>query len=310
MLRAVTAITLLFFCSLGGGQVQAQTATAPSNADKSKVDSRDKAESIYLRIVRNKRDEPVAMQTSIVSFSPSKQASGKPSPYDGVVVDLIGAVHVADKAYFRHLNQQFKKYDALLYELVAPEENNIPEGGNSQHPVGQMQQGMKSMLNLSYQLEEIDYTRRNFVHADMSPEEFSRVMGERNETWLSMMLKMMGSALALQSAEGRGNDADIMFALLFAKDRPKRLKRVMSQQFGNLEGTMSVLEGENGSTIIGERNNKALEVLRREIAKGKKRIGIFYGAGHLPDMETKLAEEFGMKPVPKSVRWLTAWDMK
>lgn len=310
MLRAVTAIALLCIFPFCCRQSQAQTGTTQANSDKSQQTSRGKDDSIYLRIVRDKNGEPEAMQTSIVSFTPAKPANGQSGMFEGVVVDLIGAVHVADKTYFRQLNEQFKKYDALLYELVAPEENNVPEGGTSQHPVGQMQQGMKSMLNLAYQLEEIDYTRPNFVHADMSPEEFSRVMGERNESWLSMMLKMMGSALALQSAEGRGNDADIMFALLFAKDRPKRLKRVMSQQFSNLEGTMSVLEGENGSTIIGERNKKALEVMRREIAKGKKRIGIFYGAGHLPDMEKKLADEFGMQPVPTSLRWLTAWDMK
>ena len=73
---------------------------------------------------------------------------------------------------------------------------------------------------------------------------------------------------------------------------------------------MNALEGEDGSTIIGQRNRKALDVLRRELAKGKKRIGIFYGAGHLPDMEERLAEGFGLYPDIKSIKWLTAWDMQ
>ena len=73
---------------------------------------------------------------------------------------------------------------------------------------------------------------------------------------------------------------------------------------------MGILEGEDGSTIIGQRNRKALEVLRRELKNGKKRIGIFYGAGHLPDMEKRLAEGFGLYPNKKSIKWLTAWDMR
>ena len=134
-------------------------------------------------------------------------------------------------------------------------------------------------------------------------------MAQRDESFLKLMLEMMGAAMAMQNTKGRASDADILFAL-FAKDRPRRLKRVMSTQFSDLEGMMSVIEGDDGSTIIGQRNRKALEVLRREMSKGKKRIGIFYGAGHLPDMEQRLAEGFGMYPDLKTTKWLTAWDMK
>src|ERR1700743_2439159 len=37
---------------------------------------------------------------------------------DGVQVDLIGAVHVGEKAYYDELNKQFEGYDAMLYEMV------------------------------------------------------------------------------------------------------------------------------------------------------------------------------------------------
>lgn len=296
-----TAITFLLLLSTHSNCQTPATIDRPAG-DSRATDAKSGAnDSSYLRIIRNDRDEPIAMQTSVVTFRP-KQASE-------VTVDLIGAVHVADASYFRQLNALFRQYDALLYELVAPEDHNVPTGGRSQHPVGQMQQGLKSMLDLDYQLEQIDYTKRNFVHADMSPEEFSRVMSERGESFLQMMMRMMGAALVLQRTNGGGSDADILFAL-FASDRSLRLKRIMSTQFGDLEGTMSVLEGEDGSTIIGQRNRKALEVLRRQLNKGKKRIGIFYGAGHLPDMEERLAEGFGFYPDEKSIKWLTAWDMK
>ena len=305
MQLAVNSIKVAFvlsFASVTWGQAVLEQ---PANPKAEKQARKKDKDSSYMRVLRNDDDEPIAMQTSIVSFAHGND--GKTATKTGVVVDLIGAVHVGDKAYYQKLNRAFKQYDALLYELVAPKDNNVPEGGESQHPVGQMQQGMKSMLDLAYQLEEVDYRKANFVHADMSPEEFSRVMSERNESWLTMMLKMMGSTMVTQSA-GKSSDTDLIFAF-FAKNRSLRLKRVMATQFGDLEGTMGVLEGENGSTIIGMRNKKALDVLQQQMTKGKKRIGIFYGAGHFPDMEKRMAERFGMYPNKKSIKWLTAWDM-
>jgi hypothetical protein len=49
-------------------------------------------------------------------------------------------------------------------------------------------------------------------------------------------------------------------------------------------------------------------VLQKEIDKGHKRIGVFYGAGHLPDMEQRLADDFGLKRAGET--WLVAWDLQ
>ena len=38
---------------------------------------------------------------------------------------------------------------------------------------------MTSALGLSFQLDEIDYTRPNLVHADMTPDEFAQSMRDR-----------------------------------------------------------------------------------------------------------------------------------
>ena len=46
----------------------------------------------------------------------------------GFVVDLIGAVHVGEKSYYEALDKQFEDYDAVLYELVAPEGTRVPKG--------------------------------------------------------------------------------------------------------------------------------------------------------------------------------------
>ena len=263
----------------------------------------------YLRIDRDAHGDPIAMLTSIISFRPAADAR-EPAGNRDFQVDLIGAVHVADQRYFQQLNERFRGYDAVLYELVAPENDSVPANGKSRHPVGQLQQGLKSMLNLTFQLEQIDYARPNFVHADMSPEEFAESMKERGESFLQMMLRMMGQAMAKQPSGTGAGDAQLLFAL-FAPDRSLQLKRIVAEQFQDMEGSTKALASgpDQGSAIIHERNKKALAVLRQQLAAGKKRIGIFYGAAHMPDMAQRLQEDFGLQPRGQA-EWLKAWDMQ
>jgi hypothetical protein len=37
-------------------------------------------------------------------------------------------------------------------------------------------------------------------------------------------------------------------------------------------------------------------------------MAIFYGAGHLADMQKQISERFDMKPV--SIEWLEAWNLR
>jgi hypothetical protein len=47
-------------------------------------------------------------------------------------------------------------------------------------------------------------------------------------------------------------------------------------------------------------------VLENTVASGKKKIAVFYGAAHMPDMSARV-KEMGFTPV--SVQWNTAWDL-
>jgi hypothetical protein len=265
----------------------------------------------YVRVVRGEDQKPVALQTAIVRFA--KPRSGAKSgdtanPGDAATIDLIGAIHVADKSYFDELNRRFRDYDAVLYELVAPEEANVPQPGRGSGSfVGGMQVGMTQLLDLEFQLDWINYRRQNMVHADMSPTEFSAKMKERNESFTGMFFRMMGRAMAEQAERPTATNDWQMLAAMFAPDRPHRLKLIMAEQFADVESQIGMIEGPDGSTIISERNKKALAVLRRELAAGKQRVAIFYGAGHLPDLCTRLEKEFGYQPVKTT--WLNAWSL-
>ena len=62
----------------------------------------------------------------------------------------------------------------------------------------------------------------------------------------------------------------------------------------------------SNSVIIGDRNAKCIQVLDSQVEKGRKRLAIFYGAAHFPDMEKRLLEK-GFRKV--SHEWVTAWDI-
>jgi len=113
--------------------------------------------------------------------------------------------------------------------------------------------------------------------------------------------------MAEQADDPFGTGDFQIVAAMFAKDRAQRLKLVMAKQFANLEGEISIFDGPEGSTIITERNKKAFEVLSRELAKGRKKIAVFYGAGHLPDMQRRLEQDLGMQR--KGTEWISAWSL-
>ena len=197
----------------------------------------------------------------------------------------------------------------MLYELVMPENVKAPRPGDppSRHPISIIQNGMKDILELKLQLEKIDYTRKNMVHADMSPDQFAHSMqGARRER---VEHGRAGDGIRIRpTSQGNGANDGELLAALFDKNRVLAMKRVFAEQFSESEGTLAALEGPNGSTLISGRNKVALDVLRKEIAAGKKKIAIFYGAGHMPNFEKRLRSDFGLAPV--STRWLVAWNLK
>ena len=251
-------------------------------------------------------DEPnnKALQVSIVRYQPRMGGDR--------YVDLVGAVHVGDKQYYQDLNVLFKSYDAVLYELVAPEGTYIPKGGIQSEEKGMIssiQLGMKDVLGLSFQMEEVDYTPKHFVHADFSPSEFKASMDAKGESIFSMIFKVWRAGFTQQlTGQASSSNFDLMVAMM-ASDRQNALKTLMAKELANSDGVMQALEGAEGSSIIAERNKKALQVLQKEMQdKDQKSFAIFYGAAHLNDFHQRLVADFDMVPV--SSRWVDAWKLK
>jgi hypothetical protein len=276
-------------------------ADTPTTAAKSKSDAAATASEApdFVRVHKLK-GQPQALQTAVATYR-------KPGESSGPEVVLIGAVHIGEPTYYSQLNQLFKQYDALLYEMVTDPELGIPEPEErGLSPISTIQVGMKEMLELTFQLDEVDYKAKNFVHADMTPQEFFDTMNARKEGVLQMFFRSLGSGIALQST-GRGGDVNLLAALM-SEDRARGMRRAFAEQMEMMDGQMAALTGEDGkSTLITERNAKAFKVLDREMKAGKKKLGIFYGAGHLKDMHERLLRDYGMELV--ETQWLDAWGL-
>ena len=152
--------------------------------------------------VRFEEEESAAkLQTATITYTND----------DGVSVDLIGAIHIADKSYYDKLNKRFRelRFAALRngrIEARGPlEKGDLEEGGSN--PIRSIQVMMQKTLELDYQLSAIDYTAKNFVHADMDYETFRKMQKERNEGMLQMMLQSYKAQLKMM-AEGQGSRFD------------------------------------------------------------------------------------------------------
>jgi hypothetical protein len=250
----------------------------------------------FVRVTREKNDA-VSLDTAIVRYT------GRDAQGAEVFVDLVGAIHIGDTSYYEQLNKEFEQYDAVLYELVAP------KGARPSRGAAGLWSPLGSMLKLDDQIRVVNYARDNFVHADMSWDQLSASMEKRKESFMGMFMRAIGQGIAQQAAgTAPASDAELLAAMLFARDPSLVWKRVMATQFENMEEATKWLEGPDGSTLIHERNKVALAVLKEQLEQGKRKIAIFYGAGHLPDMERRLVEEFQLKPGPQ--RWVVAWQLK
>lgn len=233
---------------------------------------------------------------------------------DGARVDLIGAVHVGDTNYYAQLQRRFATYDRLLYELIKPDDLVITPG--SEAPLARgggmlsaLQRGLKNLLDLDFQLDAIDYRRANFVHADVSPDQFMRLQRERGESFFTLFFRLVRAELARQEAGEADPFSGLRLLLsLASSDRAGALKWALASELKDMERMMAGLEaGEQESVIVVARNKVALRRLREVLGRGHKRVGIFYGAAHMPDMARRLVEEFGFWRT--EVVWLSAWDI-
>ncbi len=253
---------------------------------------------------------PSRLQTAVVRFEKG-----------GNLVDLVGVVHLGDAAYYENLNELLKGYDAVLYEMVggaSPGTRTVaaPEAASEAAPemaaLRRLQELARSFLSLEFQADRIDYSARNFVHADVAWGEFSALMQARNQSFSTLFTRALSLAEEGNVA-GLPNDEEAMAAMMrrvftaVMSGDGNELKRGIAPLISESESFITQLEGDDGTVLVSERNRVVMEVLAEESGvRGGGKFAVFYGAGHMPDLERRLLAEGFTKG---ETIWLDAWSI-
>jgi len=226
----------------------------------------------------------------------------KPANGQGPTVWLVGVAHIGEDGYYKQLQKLLDAQSVVLYEGVT--RNGVdPAKSQSDQMAKSTYKAMSDALKLQFQLYGIDYNRAGFHNADLSWDELQKIEAKYPPAKGGMSLSTIGSMLNADSSQGKM----IVSALATVKDDPSSIE---AMHIGMIEllSDPTVIERTLSPTLddvlIKARNAKVLDALKPELAKNPKSIAIFFGAGHMADMEQHLIKDFGY--VPGQEQWYTA----
>jgi hypothetical protein len=262
-----------------------------------------------------------------------------PAKHHGPAVLLVAVCHIGDKAYYHTLQQLLDRQTLVLFEgvnagshprrvrgPVAPasaDSDDTPSSRTNQPPG--LQSSLATSLGLVFQLEAIDYDRTNFLNSDLSIEEISRLIsgagasaggppeaerpGRHNASFDYLMQAMDGSSFL-------GSIARMAMQFLGSNPRLQAITRLMFiEALGQLKGDLATAQGmppdmqQLIKVLIQARNEAVLKDMVEE-SKTVPRSGsiaIFYGTGHMDDMEQRLTRQLHYRPAGET--WLTAFSV-
>lgn len=257
----------------------------------------------------------IALQIALRRFVPAKGY--------GPNVWLSGVSHLGESNYFVLLQRHLDAQPVVLYEGVGGKSKkqmrHDPEEENS------IQHTMALALGLVFQLSAIDYDRRQFKNSDLTIPQLQRLLsgeaagepgggtGAARATGSREFQELMG---VMDGSSLLGTLMHVGLKLIGANPKLRAMtKVVMIETLGQLTGDMGEMKGLPPefqrllSVIIQERNKVVLEDVRKEVSASRpvRAVSVFYGAGHMADLEKRLRAELGYRP--RSEIWLTAMSV-
>ena len=138
------------------------------------------------------------------------------------------------------------------------------------------------------------------------------MQADRGESIMKLLMKSfeLSNDPAFKDRIGDAGElglADLVM-LFYSQKSMLRIKGIFAKLLAESEQLMAGGLLEKDNAIIDGRNDVALEKLNEVLADpAKKRVAIFYGAGHMPSMEAALNERLKAKRTGET--WLAAWTM-
>lgn len=261
-----------------------------------------------IRQTKNWEGKVTAIETGVLKYRHK----------NGQEVDFHNAIHIAEKSFFQKKNIVFTAYEAVLYEGVKPGKRNekiAPPGLPQGIDLAKIQRFMGNALKLSFQ-KDIMRPAKNWVWADLTIDEINGTDKKKPEGQYSQMaqqLRSMADMLEKMEKMGKGRPGAGGFQLrldpefLIGIATPNGRKRLLSSQIINgisqLEAQKELFE-----KIVVKRNKAVMKVLDTQITAGKKKIAVWYGAGHMGDFHKRMLEK-GYEYVG-TTDWTVAWDCR
>lgn len=253
------------------------------------------------------------------------------SPRRGLpTIWLTGVSHIGDTNYYAALQKHLDAQSLVLYEGVGAAEAESAAQTNSdaaldhassssadQEDRGSLQSAMAASLGLVFQLNAIDYDRQNFRNSDLSISQLRALLkkataqtengGVASESFEDLLQMMQGNSWF---------DALLQLALRLLGASPKfqGLGRLaLIDLIGEIQGDPSRLQGlppdmkQVLEVLLQRRNEKVISDLKTQLPRlsSHSSVAVFFGTGHMPDLETKLRHELRYRP--RQQVWFTAF---
>jgi len=254
-----------------------------------------------------------ALEIAVRDYAP---LSGK-----GPTVRLVGVIHVADRAYYRAVQERLDAAHLVLFEGVGSKPDDFKRDPSLRRK-DHLYTKLADALGLVTQFEGIDYRRDHFVNADLSVEAMTALLeaemvagGTGAEAARAAKGQMETLTRTLQGGGGglTGMAANLLIGMVERSTRMRAtvLLGLVGMDPMESKGGFAQLGGAGGDRlgrlILEDRNEAALRALAPELGRGKPEsrvVGVFYGAAHLPGIEEALIRRHGY--VPARTEWLKA----
>jgi len=241
----------------------------------------------------------------------------------GPTIWLAGVSHVGDGDYYHRIQNFLDEQSLVLFEGIS--ERNRGKVGTPPDPApasgiasprSSLQSEMANSLGLVFQLESVDYSRAHFRNSDLSVQELRDVLASlpSNGEGASRGFETLLSAMEGDSLLG----TVVRFGLRFMGASPKLRamgRLALLEMLGRLKGDIASMPGMTPDlaqllqVLIEKRDERVVLDLRKELdsARTDDSITVFYGTGHMPDMEKRLRQELKYRPANEV--WFTAFSV-
>lgn len=242
----------------------------------------------------------------------------------GPTVRLVGAIHIAERAYYQAVQSRLDACDLVLFEGVGSDPSDF-QRDPAQRRKDHLYTKLADALGLITQFEGIDYRRPHFANADLTAEAMAAKLdaeiaagGEAAEAATVAKGQMATLTRTLQGGGGglTGMAVNLLIAMVERSPRMRAtvLLGIVGMDAADPKAGFAKVGGKGGERlarlILEDRNEAALAALAEVLGEGKpdaRVVAVFYGAAHLPGIEDALIRRHGY--IPGRTEWLRALEV-